>query len=160
MSKTSGAILEYADERIAHLMNEYLRYISSSPHIRMEELFSHVVNQPAPRFWVSPVRAAVVIASMFRGNTLHNMRPSKIEMFREIYRRVVALREKRPCAPLSVIVEEIVMSPAPKCYLSPSSAKIMIYKAKRKWYARKLKKILRKSISAPCEGKQPLKATE
>lgn len=145
MSKTSGAILDYAEERIAYLMGEYRRYISSSTHIRMEELFSYIVNQPAPRFWVSPVRAAVVVGSMMRGNKLSKMRPSKIEMFQEIYKRVLALRERHPQAPLSRLVEEIVLSPAPKYYLTPSSAKIMIYKAKRKWYAIKMKNILRKA---------------
>ena len=142
MAKIAGrSTLEFADERIAALMEEYDRYIASCPFIRMSDVFSHIVNQPCPRFWVSNVRAAVVIARMFRGERLLNMRPSKREMFLEIFRRVCLLREVRPAVSLSRLVAEVVAQPAPKFFLTPGSAKIMVYKAKKEWYAKKKRKM-------------------
>lgn len=144
MAKTPGrSTLEYTEERITALMEEYDRYIASCPYIRMSDVFAHIVNQPCSRFWVSNIRAAVVIARMFKGRKLLGMRPSKREMFQEIFRRVSLLKELRPSESLFQLVAEVVAQPAPKFYLTPGSAKIMVYKAKKEWYARKLQKMPR-----------------
>lgn len=137
MAKIIGSTLEYTEERITALMEEYDRYIASCDYIRMSEVFDHIVNQPCSRFWVSNIRATVVIARMLKGCMLLNMRPSKREMFQEIFRRVCKLRELHPSMSLFQLVAEVVAQPAPKFYLTPSSAKIMVYKAKKEWYARK-----------------------
>ena len=141
MAKIAGSTLEYTEERITALMQEYDRYIASCNHIRMTEVFTHIVNQPCSRFWVSNIRAAVVIARMLKGGRLKDMRPSKREMFQEIFKRVCLLKDLRPSVSLSQLVAEVVAQPAPKFYLSPSSAKIMVYKAKKEWYAGKKRKM-------------------
>lgn len=141
MAKITGSTLEYAEERITALMEEYDRYIASCNHIRMTEVFTHIVNQPCSRFWVSNIRAAVVIARMLKGGKLKDMRPSKREMFQEIFKRVCHLKDLHPSMSLSQLVAEVVSQPAPKFYLTPSSAKIMVYKAKKEWYARKKRKM-------------------
>ena len=137
MAKIAGSTLEYTEERITALMVEYDRYIASCGYIRMSEVFDHIVNQPCRRFWVSNIRAAVVIARMLKGGKLKKMRPSKKEMFQEIFHRVCALKAAYPSMSLSRLVAEVVAQPAPKFYLTPSSAKIMVYKAKKEWYAKK-----------------------
>lgn len=137
MAKIVGSTLEYTEERITALMEEYDRYIASCEYIRMSEVFDHIVNQPCRRFWVSNIRAAVVVARMLKGCKLKNMRPSKKEMFQEIFRRVCKMKEQFPSMPLFQLVAEVVAQPAPKFYLTASSAKIMVYKAKKEWYARK-----------------------
>ena len=141
MAKIPGSTLEYTEERIIALMEEYDRYIASCGHIRMSEVFDHIVNQPCRRFWVSNIRAAVVVARMLKGGKLKKMRPSKKEMFQEIFRRVCALKEVYPSMSLFQLVAEVVAQPAPKFYLTPSSAKIMVYKAKKEWYAKKKRKM-------------------
>ena len=138
MAKVIGSTLEYSGERIAALMLEYEKYIASCSHIRMSEVFEHIVNQPCSRFWVSEVRAAVVVAAMLRGDSLAGMHPAKKEMFSEIFRRFLLMRSDFPERSLSRLVSHIITQPAPKFYLSPSSAKIMFYKAKKEWYARKM----------------------
>ena len=143
MAKISGSKIEYSHERITALMTEYDRYIASCGYIRMSEVFDHIVNQPCRRFWVSNVRAAVVIAGMMKGKRLKKMRPTKEEMFQEIYSRVCKLKKKHPSKSIFQLVSEVVTQPAPKFYLTPSSAKIMVYKAKKEWYARKKQKIQR-----------------
>lgn len=136
MAKIVGSTLEYTEERITALMEEYDRYIATCDYIRMSEVFDHIVNQPCRRFWVSNIRAAVVVARMLKGCKLKNMRPSKKEMFQEIFRRVCKMKEQFPSMSLFQLVAEVVAQPAPKFYLTASSAKIMVYKAKKEWYAR------------------------
>lgn len=143
MAKIIGSTLEYTEERITALMEEYDRYIASCGYIRMSEVFDHIVNQPCRRFWVSNIRAAVVVARMLKGCKLIGMRPSKREMFQEIFRRVCALKEANPSVSLFQLVAEVVAQPAPKFYLTPSSAKIMVYKAKKEWSARKRQRMPR-----------------
>ncbi len=143
MAKVSGSIIEYYDERIDALMVEYDRYISRVRFICMADVFNHIVNQPCHRFWVSHHRAVVVIAEMFKGATNLNMRPSKREMFKEIFDRVSHLKSTNPHRTLSSLVREVIFQPAPKFYLSASSARIMVYKAKKSWYAKKLQKLRR-----------------
>lgn len=141
MAKITGSTLEYSDERITALMLEYERYIDSCNYIRMSEVFEHIVNQPCRRFWVSEIRAAVVIADMLKGNSLDNMHSAKKEMFQEIYNRVIRLRSRNPGMSIYQMVSTIIRQPAPKFYLSPSSAKIMFYKARKKWYEKKMRKL-------------------
>lgn len=62
------------------------------------------------------------------------MRPSKREMFTEIYNRVVALKKHRPDAPLLDLVAKVVNSPAPKFYMKPRCAMEIIYKIKKGFY--------------------------
>jgi len=141
MAKITGSVLEYSDERITALMLEYERYIVSCAYIRMSEVFEYIVNQPCRRFWVSEIRAAVVIADMLKGDKLTKMHSAKREMFQEIYNRVIRLRSKNPGMSLYQLVSIVIQQPAPKFYLSPSSAKIMFYKARKKWYKKKKRKL-------------------
>lgn len=141
MAKIVGSTLEYSDERIKALMMEYERYIASCDYIRMHEVFDFIVNQPCKRFWVSNIRAAVVIARMMKGGKLRKMRPTKKEMFQEIFFRVNSMKERYPEKSLFWLVSKVVAQPAPKFYLSPSSAKIMVYKARKQWYEKKKRKL-------------------
>ena len=149
MVKIGKRSLEYTEERLNALMLEYDRYIASCPYIRMSEVFDHIVNQPCHRFWVSDRRAAVVVARMSKGASLKNMRPSKREMFQEIFQRVCQLRKINPSLSLFQLVAEVIYQPAPKFYLSAISAKIMVYKAKKKWYAEKRQRMQKRRMS-PC----------
>lgn len=138
--KNFGSKSEYAQERTRDLLKAYFRYLKTCKHIRMPEVFKHIVEMPASRFWVSSQRAAVVVASIIRGDDLHYMRSTKREMFFEIYRRVVELRATRPELSLLRLVEIVLALPAPKFYLSPGSARVLILKARKQWFSEKLKK--------------------
>ena len=141
MAKIVGSTLEYSDERINALMMEYERYIASCDYIRMSEVFDHIVNRPCRRFWVSEIRAAVVIADMLKGDSLENMHSAKREMFQEIFARVIKLRARNPGLSIYQTVSMVIRQPSPKFYLSPSSAKIMFYKARKKWYRKKMQRL-------------------
>lgn len=133
--KPFGSILAFTRERNAALLKAYREQIEAARVIRLNEIAKKIVNSPAPRFWVSEERAAAVISDIMRGKpVLHHMRPSKREMFEEIYHRVIALKQQRPDWALCRIVFVVVNSPAPKFYMEPSSALERLFKIRNGWY--------------------------
>lgn len=138
--KRNGAVMEYSEERIKDLMRAYDEYIASCDHIKMDDVYAVIVNKGAKRFWVSEDRAVHVIYAMMKGIKL-KMRPLKREMFEEILRRVVEMRRKKPEMPVRVCCRKVVAQPAPKFYLSPGSAKVMVCKARKRWIQEKLRRL-------------------
>lgn len=133
--KPYGSILEFTRERNADLMRAYRHQIRRARHIRMKDIGAAIVNMPAARFWVSEERATIVVSALLSGRDLPgNMRPTKCEMFSEIYHRVLRLRRERPKASVFDLVCEVVNSPAPKFYMLPRSAMDIIYKIKNGYY--------------------------
>ena len=137
--KSPGSILEFTHDRNRELMSAYRKAIADRPFIDIAEVSQAMVNMPCSRFWVSEERAMVVIAAMMkRKPILRAMRPTKREMFQEIYDRVMRLRDKRPNAPLFELVTQVVNSPAPKFYMRPRCAMEIIYKIKKGFYKKPL----------------------
>lgn len=139
--KNFGSVCEFAEERNADLLKAYFAYIGSCKHVRMPDVFKRVAEMPSSRFWISAPRAAVVVAAMERGDDISSMRANKREMFAEIYRRYKEMRRSAPDLPVAHLVREIVEQPAPKFYLSASSAKILILKARKLWFKEKSKRL-------------------
>lgn len=141
--KNHGSVFEYARERDEDIMRAYLEQIESCDTIYLPQIFNRVVNMPSRRFWVSAERAAIVISSMMRGDNLQRMRPTKREMFREIYRRVLKLRAENPEMSIYELAFHVVQEPAPKFYLTAGSAKVIIYKAKKLWHEKRRQRLQR-----------------
>lgn len=133
--KPHGSILEFTRERNNDLMRAYRHQIKRARHISMRSIAADIVEMPAARFWVSEERATIVISALLAGRDLPaNMRPTKCEMFSEIYRRFLNLRHSRPHDSVYALVSEVVNSPAPKFYMLPRSAMDIIYKIKKGYY--------------------------
>jgi hypothetical protein len=135
-----GSKFEYESLRNHELRKAYKRAMVTSASIRSTECLKIAVNSPCSRFWVSEERAAVVIAAMMRGeNPLQSMGPNKREMYEEIYSRFMDVFNDNPETPIRDLVHEVVMQPAPKFYLTPSSAGVILSKMKEKklWTKRK-----------------------
>lgn len=127
--KPFGCTLDFTPERNAALLEAFRREVAAVSSIRLADIGERVVNSPAPRFWVSEERAAIVVSAILRGKpALDAMRPSKREMYQEIHRRVMLLMEERPGSSLCALVAEVVNSPAPKFYMKASSALERLYK--------------------------------
>lgn len=142
--KHKGALMEYSKERADDLMRAYNEYIASCKYILMEDVCKHVVNMPTKRFWVSGIRASLVISKMMRGEAnLNKMCATKRDMFEEIFRRVIKLRETYPNKSISELCAIVVAQPAPKFYLTPGSARIYICKARYEWTRRKQQRLFR-----------------
>lgn len=140
--KHKGSLMEYSQERLDDLMRAHDEYISSCSYIRMPDVYNTIVNMPSRRFWVSDIRAKLVVSAMMRNEAdLESMWPLRKEMYEEIYRRVIALREEYPHRTVSELCAMVVAQPAPKFYLTPGSAKMMVCKARKEWVKRKLEKL-------------------
>lgn len=141
--KPHGSHFEYEDQRNDDIMNAYHELVTNADFICMPDIYRKVVDMPSKRFWVSEERAAIVISAMMRGESLDNMRPLKREMYNEIYRRVMRLKEDNPNMPVSQLVATVVEQPAPKFYLTPGSAKVLICKIRKEWYFQRTRRRLR-----------------
>lgn len=133
--KSFGAVLAFTHERNKALIDAFRKYAEESEYINLKEIGHKIVNSPAPRFWVSEERATMVVSRILRGKpVLDTMRPTKRQMFEEIYRRVVRLQMEKPDCPLCHLVCLVVNSPAPKFYMEASSALERLFKIRNGWY--------------------------
>jgi hypothetical protein len=91
---------------------------------------------------VSDIRAALVVSAMIRGEAhLETMNITKREMYEEIHRRVMLMLEDNPNKTISELCSIVVAQPAPKFYITPGSAKIMVCKARKEWNRRKQQRL-------------------
>lgn len=132
--KYFGSILDFTRERNADLMRVYRDRLAEASFIVMPVIFQLVADSPTSRFWVSEERAAIVISAMAAGKPMPRMRSNKREMFEEIYRRYLLMREDYPDKSVYELVTKIVNQPAPKFYLTPRTVGEFIYRIKNGWY--------------------------
>lgn len=128
-----GSKFEYESQRNHELRKAYKRALVTSADSRSTECLKIAVNSPCSRFWVSEERAAVVVASLMRGeNPLDSMGPNKRGMYEEIYNRFISALNENPETPIRDLVHDIVMQPAPRFYLTPTSAGVILSKMREK----------------------------
>ena len=139
--KHKGSKFEYEDERDKDLMRAYHEQLASCDTIVLSDIFRKVVAMPSARFWVSEERAAVVIGSMLRGDKLEKMRTNAMEMYFEIYKRFISERGKYPDKSIAEIVFHVIRQPAPKFYLTPDSARVIVTRIKREKYSKVFKRL-------------------
>lgn len=132
--KYYGSILDFTKERNQELLRVYQEKLSEAGYIIMPKIFEQVANSPCSRFWVSEERAAIVISSLLAGKSLPNMRKNKREMFDEIFRRFLIVREKYPEKSIYALAIIVVSQPAPKFYMTPRTVGELIYRIKNGWY--------------------------
>lgn len=136
--KYHGCILEFTEKRNKELMKAFREAIGKRSFLYIKEISEDVVNMPCSRFWVSEERAMVVVAALLKGiPILDAMRPTKREMFQEIYNRVIELQKQIPNTSIFELVLKAVNSPAPKFYMTPRSAMETIYKIKKGFYKKR-----------------------
>lgn len=133
--KLPGNSPYFTHKRNRELMAAFRKVLAERRYFNIKKDFEQVVNMPCSRFWVSEDRATAVISALIRGQpVLETMRPTKREMFLEIYRRVLVKKNESPDMPLCDIVFYVVNSPAPKFYMKPKHASNTVYKIKRGHY--------------------------
>lgn len=132
--KYYGSILDFTQERNQELMRVYQEKLSKAGYIVMPKIFEQVANSPCSRFWVSEERAAIVISTLLAGKVVPNMRRNKREMFDEIFRRFLIVREQYPEKSIYALAIMVVNQPAPKFYMTPRTVGELIYRIKNGWY--------------------------
>lgn len=123
--KHHGSCFPYKEQRKKELMTAFHSVISSTRHLNMMNVFREVVSRPCSRYWVTEERAAIVISSIER-NTYRPLGKYKHEMYMNLYHHYVELRRIMPELSYQELIYRVVNSRAPKFYLSPSLAKIII----------------------------------
>lgn len=134
--KHFGSILDFTDERNREILKVYHEHLHNAGYIVMPHIFQLVADSPFSRFWVSEERAAIVISHMAAGKHIPGMRPNKREMFEEIYRRYLVLREQFPGKSTFELAIKVVHQPAPKLYMTPRTVGELIYRIKNGYYDR------------------------
>lgn len=129
--KPHGTVNELSRERRKALLKAYMHHIAVADSISIPDICARIVRSPAPRFWVTPMRAAIVLSRIIRGDPLDYMRPTTREMFFEIHRRAVELMRQCPDDTLLSISRRVVESPAPEWYLTPDTVKVLICRSRR-----------------------------
>lgn len=135
--KKKGSTSDFATQRDKELYAAFRDILCNSRGVALADMFGMAAKRPASRFWVSEERAAQVVSWMLRGASqekIESMVAQRRAMFEEIYRRVRALMADDPSLCMTHAVNEVVASPAPEFYLSPKSARVIIYRirARRK----------------------------
>lgn len=127
--KHPGCTSDFSILRNRELMAAFRATIATMEFVDIEAVSALIVEKPCSRFWVSEERATAVVSAIIAGQPiLYTMRPTKREMFLDIYNRVKPLRDEFPNKPLCDLVFLAVNSPAPKFYMQPSYAMKIIYK--------------------------------
>lgn len=127
--KKKNSVSEFTSERNAILVEHFRRQLATQSKIDLQRVFKGVVDQPAPRFWVSETRAAVIISKLLKGeDPLADMYQQKREMYLELFSRVKELLNVLPDASITDLVFEAVNQPAPKSYMSWQRARDVINK--------------------------------
>lgn len=150
--KRPGSTSDFIEHRNRELHKSFLSVLrTESMPLRL--MFGAAASRPAPRFWVSERRAADVIGRMMRGLPDEGMLPKRREMFEEILRRVRAKMEADPSMCMTAAVAETVNEPAPEFYMTPESARSVIYRMRRR--ARLAGRIRAKLAGTPETKRQP-----
>lgn len=136
MAKHFGSTMDFTHQRNQDLMRAYREQLALADYIVMPRIYEKVAASPARRFWVSEERAAVEVSRMLAGKPFSRMRPNKREMFKEIFRRYVILRDQHPDKSLVELVSVIIHQPAPKFYFTPRSVGVYISRIRNGWYDR------------------------
>lgn len=93
------------------------------------QAYERMVEQPAPRYYVTPKQACSVISRMMKGDfeRVNMMAPTRREMYYSLFDVVIKLSEKREFIgkSLSYIMKFAVAQPAPQFFISPIRARII-----------------------------------
>lgn len=94
---------------------------------KINEIISELSALPAPRFFISEERAYALLCTPGVESDARRLSRSVI-MIKEIKARVDCLRRADPSLSLKQAVSDVIYSPAPSFFLTPSSIKSIIYK--------------------------------
>lgn len=122
--KHKGACRDFNRQRDLDLLRAYRQAAAAASFID-RSIFKAVVALPSERFWVSEERAVRVVSAMLAGKPLH-LSPCKQEMFGEIYRRALFFLRANPSLSLTDVISRVLSQRAPKFYLTPESARVII----------------------------------
>lgn len=129
--KKIGSVAEFGRQRNEELMAAFHAAMRDPGLRSLDDMFKAAAKAPASRFWVSERRATEVVSAMMRGVPLERMTPKRRDMYKELYRRALLYIKEKPGCSLYDAVFAAVNSPAPEFYLTPKSARVILYRFRR-----------------------------
>lgn len=125
--------MERISERDLDLLKAYKDVLSEIKYpFTLNEVMDRTVKKPARRFYSSTKYACICIKAMKENKPIFYEQEEKERMIREVWKRVQLEERLYPDIKLDRIVEIVMDRPAPEFYLKPSSAEVILCKAKRK----------------------------
>lgn len=121
MPKHIGSICDYRDERDKFLLATRKKLYSMVSHIDTPNIFEMLVKMPAPRLWISEQTAEVIIDKMNKGVDLSKCHRERRRLYNYLYERFLEEKNKRPTEKNSIIIFDIIYSPAPESFISIKS---------------------------------------
>lgn len=123
---------QYSDLRDKELLATYKKYLLEASYpFSLYDIVRKTVNTPCSRFWVSGDRLQNVMGLILKGDRLENMHENKREMFFYLAEIIKELKktDRYKNEPMCSLCEIAVEMEAPKFFLKPSSAKIILHYA-------------------------------
>jgi len=116
--------------------DEYRKQMSAKGiKLTDQEIFAHVTETPAPRFYVDVYFTAVQLKRISRGQKPKLYSPRKRKMYYDIYDLYCKKVGNNLKSHIEFsILEQVISSPAPQYYISPNTVKQLIniyYRYKR-----------------------------
>lgn len=133
--KKIGSVSDFIPDRDRELHRNFMDILRNSAGVALRDMFGMAARRPCSRFWVSERHAAEVVSALIKGkkhDEFEKMFPKRREMYEEITRRVKRLMSENPELCITSAVDQIVNEAAPEFYLTDKSAKIIIYRIRRR----------------------------
>ena len=123
--KKKGSKSDFNEERNAELRKAFFSQGEYSTH---DKVLSKTVKTPASRFWVDPDRARDVMARIEKDRkSISSMNPERQRMYMALYEKYMLMRRRYPSASKIKAVTMAIYSGAPEFFLTPSTARSIIY---------------------------------
>lgn len=144
--KKQGSTSDFITTRDSELYRNFLDILRAARNVPLRDMYGMAAQRSASRFWVSERRAAEVVSALLAARRrgaehekafLENMYPLKRRMYEEISAKVLTLMDSDTSLCLTHAVDIIVNEPAPEFYLTAESAKVIIYRHRRRLRAGK-----------------------
>lgn len=127
--KKKGSVCDFSQERNDALKEVYYKLLREMRSCSVAEIHKAMAKHPAPRFYVSEMRALTVVRHRQRTGEFPVMLGSRIRMFEEIWRRYELRRALDKESSDLDIVFDIVNSEAPGFFLTPGSIRTILSRA-------------------------------
>lgn len=121
-------------ERDRALYLAFKKGLGEGKFATMRDAAKYVCRQPAPRFFIEPEKASIIIGRILANVSLINLNASSRRMAWQLYRNYNDYLAAHPDCKLSRgrIMEILVYEPAPEFYLEPQRTRKIIYKERKK----------------------------
>ena len=129
--RKNGAVCDFTRERNEELKRAFRHCRRTGNYRTTDDIFGLMAAMPASRFYINEQRARNLIAEKWKkGSWNPKTLKNKLEMIKEIERRVVSLMAKDPSLCLDDAVVAVVYSPAPSFYMTKRSIRTTFYEIK------------------------------